>query len=60
MYCKRSSIAILDRILKWSSISLQERAFKELVELANGKGWDILITRNKRPMQQQQADGLAI
>ena len=34
-------------------------SFKELVELANSKGWDILITRNKRPMQQQ-ADGLAI
>ena len=46
------------RLGSWAAI--EERAFKELVDLANGKGWDILITRNKRPMQQQQADGLAI
>ena len=46
------------RLGSWGAI--EERAFKELVEFANGKGWDILITRNKRPMQQQQADGLAI
>ena len=42
------------RELRLGSWTIEERAFKELVEFANGKGWDILITRNKRPLQTDE------